>query len=224
MTVSIHQPNYIPWIGYFDKIRKSDIFVILDNVQFEKNGFTNRNKIKTGQNPVWLTIPIDLSNHLTNTIKDVRVANIKNWKRKNLNTLKMNYSRTQFFDEVFELYESSLNKEFKYLIELNIELITKINDYLNIQTTIRFASEIENDLSSSELILEICKKLNTTTYLSGTGSIKYLDSDIFIENKINIVQNQVLINSYPQLWGDFVPNLSILDLLFNCGKNSINYF
>lgn len=223
MIVSIHQPNFIPWVGYFSKINQSNIFVILDNVQFEKNGFTNRNKIKNSQNTIWLTIPVNLSNYLSTKIKDIRIANIRNWKEKNLSTVKMNYAKAPFFNEIFELYENILNKDFQYLIDLNVELILTIINYLNIEINVKYASNISNNLNSTELLLDICKKSNATEYLIGAGGNKYMDKSIFEINNIKLSQYNLKGFKYPQLWGDFVPNLSILDLLFNCGKESINY-
>lgn len=220
MIISIHQPQYIPWLPYFIKIEKSDLFVFLDSVDFQKNGIQNRNEIKTAHGRRWLTIPV---NHKSGQkISQTTINNKINWKKKHWFTLKGCYSKSEFF----KLYESYLGSfyefEWENLRDLNIELTLKMMEWLGIDTPTLKSSDMKLKTSASDLILDICKKLGASNYISGIGGKSYLKLEAFstagirvdfIENKLPTHHNQL----FPKI--GFENDLSALDVLFNCGKD-----
>lgn len=212
--VSIHQPNFIPWLGYFYKIKKSDIFVFLDNVQFSKNSYQNRVKIKSSQGAIWLTVPVMQSfGQLT---KDVKINNKEPWREKHLKTIEMNYKRSKYFKPVYEiLNQVYYKKEWDLLTELNIEFINKISQYLSIETKTIRSSSLNVDGKSTDLLINIIKELHCFTYFSGKGAVNYQDEDKYKENDITLVYTDFRHPVYPQLWKEFVEGLSIIDMLFN---------
>jgi hypothetical protein len=225
MKVAIHQPECFPWLGFFHKIYLADIFVFLDTVQFEKNNFQNRNKIKIGKEGSWLTLPV--YDHPLNTlIKDIKI----NWSdtkliKKHLLTLKQNYSKSPYFEDVFLFLEQLYNEEVEFLADFNIRFIIFMMERLGIKTKTVRASEL--DLSGkaqggTEVTLEICKKLGAQTYISGSGAKVYLDTDLYKKDRINVYFQEFHHPIYEQpRRGDFVSHLSILDLYFNHGPKSL---
>jgi len=221
--VAIHQPNYIPWLGYFYKMAKCDYFVYLDSVQYPRGqSFAARNRIKTPTGPIFLTIPISVPHGHQGKISylDVEFADLK-WKAKHLRTIQLNYKRAPFFEEIFELYRSQLEHHHQF-VELNIGLIETFAEYLEIRSKrVRLSNILKTTRKKNELIIDICKKIGAETYLSGTGGGKeYNDENLLNQHGIKLVYNDFKHPVYPQLWGDFIPNLSIIDLLFNCGPQS----
>lgn len=222
MIVAIHQPNFLPWIGYFYKIHKADIFVLLDNVQFTKNSFQNRVKIKTSQGAQWLTLPV-LHNfgQLTN---EVRINNREGWKKKHLKTFELNYKKSPYFEVIYNMLKDIyLKKDWILMADFNKELINAICNFMEIKTKIVEASSLDVSGSSTDLLIDIIKKVGGTIYLSGRGGMKYQDEEKFKDNRIELIYTDFKHPIYPQLWGEFIEGLSIVDLLFNCGEGSINY-
>jgi len=219
MVVAIHQPNFLPWMGYFYKMAKCDIFIFLDNVQFSKNSFQNRVKIKTPQGAQWLTVPVHF--RFGQLTYEVQIDNQTNWREKHLKTFEMNYKRAPFFDEVyFLLKDIYLKAKWTSLVDFNIELIMKICGYLDIKPQIMKASSLGVDGKATELLIGLIKKVGGKIYLSGTGGMKYQDEERFKEEGIELIYSDFVHPIYPQLWGDFVEGLSIIDLLFNMGRGS----
>jgi hypothetical protein len=220
MNVSIHQPNFFPYPGFFNKIFLSDVFVILDRTQFEF-GITNRNKIITPEG-TWtrISIPVKTGQKFFQ-INDVKINNDMNWKEKNLDLISKSYNKSKFFD----LYNTSINSIFEekweYLIEINIKILKTIFEWLDVKTKIIFESELNVKGTSSEKLLNICKQVDATKYVSGSGGKNYLDEKIFQKNHIDIEYQKYTPILYSQLNSkSFIPNLSILDLLFNMGYES----
>jgi len=223
MVVSIHQPQYLPWIPYFSKIKDSDIFVFLDDVQFQKNGLQNRNFIFSKNGEIRLTIPVFHS--LTDTINTIKISDARILK-KHWQTIEMAYKKSPFFQEVASDLQAIYNKDYNLLCELNIDLIQFYLDYLSIDTTIIRSSQMEKEGEKSDLVLSICKNLNAQTYLTGSGGLEYLKFNEFEKEKIEIVTADYKFKEYNQinkLEDQFVPHLSLIDLVFNEGKNAINY-
>lgn len=216
MKVGIHQPNYIPWIGYFYKIYKSEIFVFLDDVQYEKNGFSDRNSIKTPQGKCYLKIPVELPNSKS-SYNNVRIKNELGWKEKHLKTLSMNYKKSCYYNEIYSDLEKFYYNDYEELSTFNIQLIKCICSKLNINRTFLLSSELNTSGVSTERLINIISQCNGTTYVSGLGGKNYQDELLFEKNKINIEYLNIELMSYKQLWGEFTPNLSVLDLLFNLG-------
>lgn len=215
--VAIHQPQYLPWPGYFNKILQCDIFVFLDDVQYKKNEWQNRNRIKSPKGEVWLTIPVHYC--FGQKINEVEIDNKILWRKDHLKTIKYNYQKTQYFNEFFPYIEDLLNKEYKMLLEVNISSITTILSYLGIKKKIVKSSELKVKGEKTERLVNICKELNATAYISGSGAKNYLVIEEFEKNNIKVVFQEYTTPNYSQLYGDFVPNLSIIDTIFNIGKD-----
>lgn len=217
MIASIHQPNYIPWLGYFYKIYKSDVFVILDDIKYIKNSYINRNKIKTPQGSMWLTIPVVYKADLKLKINEVITKDELNWNEKHLKNIEMNYKKTKYFYDFYEVFRDLLLKDYKTICDLNIAIIKKICEVLNIDTEIKLSSELKVDGKSTERLINICKITGTDTYLSGKGGKKYQDEELFRKNNIKLMYSDYNEKKYEQLWGDFLKKMSILDFIFNTG-------
>jgi hypothetical protein len=224
MTIAIHQPNFLPWIGYYQKIINCDYFVLLDDVCFSKNSFINRNRIKTLQGENWITIPVVNNHLLTSKIYEVKIDYSQKWQKKLVSTFQTNYARSQFYKTIIDNITSIIFSNQNKLIDLNYEMLLMTLQLMSINIEIIKSSDLNITCeNATERLVNICKKLNATTYLSGCGAIDYQDVDSFRENNIDLVYNKPNIEKYNQLWGDFIPNLSIIDLLFNYGKDSIKY-
>lgn len=221
MIVSIHQPNFVPWIGYFYKIYKSDLFVILDNVQFTKNGFTNRNRIKTPQGENWLTLPVIQSGKFGQDITDCVIFHKEQSARKIVNSLLANYKKSKHFDRYFDAISRIIQTDTDKLCDINTELIRWTMEQLGIAKKVVKASDLENiEGESTERLVSICKHLGATAYLAGLGAKKYQDDGLFNQHGIELISSPFQYPQYDQLWGDFIPNLSVIDVLFNHGPET----
>jgi hypothetical protein len=221
MIVSIHQPAYLPWLGYFDRIAKSDAFIFLDNVQFERNSFINRNQIKTANGPIWLTVPVRLDAHFDKTIVEIEIDGRQNWRRKHLQSIEQSYSRTQDFAQKFRrltvIYEEKTNK----LAELCRNQLDFWLAELDITTRILRASEMPVTGRKSALVLNLCRHLGATKYLSGPLGRGYLDEAEFIKAGIDIEYHEFVHPVYPQTHSEFVPAMGVVDYWMNCGKGDL---
>lgn len=221
MTIAIHQPNFVPWIGYFFKISRSDKFILLDNVQFTKNGFINRNRIKTPNGENWLTLPVIQSGKFGQNINDVLIFNKAQSVKKVLATLNGNYKKARYFEKYIGDLTEILNRNDDHLCELNIDLIKWICKELNIKTELIVSSKLDAiEGESTERLVSLCKKLNAEAYLAGFGSKKYQEDHLFEAEKIKVINTPFKHPTYPQVWGEFLGSMSVLDLLFNCGPEA----
>lgn len=223
MVVAAHQIHFMPGLRYFSKMKNSDLFVYLDDVQFVKREFQNRNKIRTKYGWQYLTIPVITKNRFNQLIKDVEINNTYDWRKEHLKAIETNYKKAKFFDIYFPKMVEIYLKEYKYLLDLSIVLINFFRSELSINTKTIFSSSLNIKKRSTERIVEICKILNADVYLSGVGAKDYLDESLFVNNNIKIVWQNFKVKPYPQVFEGFVENLSILDLIFNCGKDSLDY-
>jgi hypothetical protein len=222
MIISIHQPQYIPWIPYFSKIYQSDVFVFLDDVQYQKNGLQNRNFILCKNGPTRLTIPV--SCRFGDKINEAKIAD-NNILEKHWQTIEQCYKQAKIFSEINPLLQEIYKKDYTLLSELNIEIIKGILSFLSIKTELIKSSEIGKQGTKSDLILYICKHVQADTYLTGSGGLDYLNIEDFRKAGIRIQILKYNFKPYSQHnSGEFVDKLSILDLLFNQGRNSIDYF
>tara|TARA_B100001057_G_scaffold374788_1_gene379479 strand:+ start:1624 stop:2304 length:681 start_codon:yes stop_codon:yes gene_type:complete len=219
--IAILQSNYIPWKGYFDLISKVDEFIIYDDVQFTKNDWRNRNKIKTPKGLEWITIPV--GQNIRRKIKDVVI--FPSWQKKHWKTLQANYSKAKFFKEISEWLEPLyLEKDYKYLSEVNIVFIKKICQYLQINTKIENSSNYKQINGQSENLVNICIQSGAKEYISGPSAKNYIIENLFEDKKIKLTWfNYGSYKRYEQLWGNFDHNVSILDLIFNLGNSSKDY-
>lgn len=222
MIVGIHQPNYLPWLGYFYKVARSDIFVFLDNVQYSKNSIINRNKIKTPQGAAWLAVGVLTKGRFGQLIKEVEINNDTSWGNTHEKSISQNYSKTPYFKKYKVSLEDVYHRRWGKLVDLNEALIKLNCDLLGIKG-VRFirASELNVSGQSTELLINICKAVSADTYLSGFGGKKYMDGKAFEQAGISLRYYGFEHPTYNQLWGEFIPNLSIIDLLFNVGEKSL---
>lgn len=220
-TAAIHQPNYIPWPGYFHKLAACDVFVYLDTVQYPRGqSFAARNRIKTPNGVVFLTIPVSVPKGQEGKASylEVEFAD-ERWRDKHLKTVEQSYKRAPHFDEVFELYREGLEQG-RTLVDLNVGLIEAIAGYLGIETRrVRLSETLDSFGEKSDLIVDVCKAVGADVYLSGAGGGReYNDERLLNENGIELRYDDYTYPEHPQLWDGFEPNLSVLDLLFNCGR------
>jgi len=213
--VTIHQPETFPWLGFFNKMMLCDEYILLDDVQFRKNYFQNRNQFLTKQGPIYLTVPVDFKNY--KLIKDIKIKYNEKWQQKHLNTIKQNYSKSPYFNQHINFFELFYAKKYELLIDFNIEIINYIREVLGINVPIKRLSEMGTfNTSSSDLLLEICKSSNATVYLSGRDGKNYLDETIFKDENIDVVYHSFEHPIYNQFnSNEFVPYISTFDLLFN---------
>ena len=218
MILSAHQPAYLPWLGYLDKVARADVFVYLDTVQFEKNSFINRNRIKTPHGPQWLTVPVKLKGHLSQTLRDTQIQPRHTWAPKHLKSIQMNYSKSAFFGAYWKKLEILMAVEQTILAELCWRQLRFWLDEFAITTRVVRSSELTLTGSKGDLILELCRHFGANHYLSGALGRDYLEVEKFKAAGIELEFQHYISPVYSQLWGAFVPNLSIVDYWLNCGS------
>jgi hypothetical protein len=214
-TISTHQPNYIPWLGYFYKIAESDIFVFLDDVQYSNHGMHNYHYIKTPQGQFRLKIPVIGSQG--DLIYTILTRDELDWRDKHLKILAANYKRAKFFEEVFSDFSGLINSQYPNLATQNITIIKFFCGKFGIKTRFVEASTLKVTSIREERIIDICKILDGDVYYSGTGAIGYQKEEDFTQKGITLKYSEFQPFEYPQLWGVFQSNVSIIDYLMNCG-------
>jgi len=224
--MAMHQPNYMPWLGYFHKLMHVDVFVYLDAVQYPRGkSFAARNSIKTPGGTALLTVPVSVpaGNKGRSTYLEIDFAGDK-WKAKHLKTLELNYKKAPYFNDVFPIVEESFKKATR-LVDLNIDLIEGFAEYLDFGgRRVRLSGLLDQFGQKSQLIVDICNAVGANVYLSGTGGgLEYNDEKMLAESHIALEYSDFAHPTYSQLWGDFEQNLSVVDLLFNCGKDSVAF-
>lgn len=216
--IAVLQPSYLPWLGFFEQMMSVDTFVFYDDVQYTKNDWRNRNRIKTKEGFLWLTIPVKGSMRLQ--IREVRIDSSKKWQEKHRKTITQIYSKSPYFEEVSTFLEPLWTNRYEVLLDVIRDSIVLIAEYLNIETKIILSSELHVTGDKNEKLVNICKILSASQYYSGLAAQNYLDNTLFKENGIEVAFQHYKHPIYPQMHGDFVSHLSIIDLLFNCGKKS----
>jgi len=215
ITLSAHQPAYLPWLGYFNKIANSDVFVILDNVQYERGSFVNRNRIKGPNGIFWLTVPLKKTGHIGKMISEMEVAD-NNWRDKHKKSLKAVYGRAPYYWEYEDWFAELL-----YIINPpQTESIWGMWELLRFDTDqIEYASDALPHTRSpkQQLIIELCKHYCADRFIFGAKGRDYCDIDLFKREGIEPLFQDFKCIEYPQLWGEFVPKLSVIDALMNVG-------
>jgi len=225
MIISIHQPDFLPWLGFFNKARLSDLLVIGDHVQYRNKGYQNRNKIKTTKGAQWLTIPI--VHNWGQAIKDVGIneteQNGVSWDELHLRTLQVNYGKAPFYDKYIGIFEKIYRRRIKLLADNNLEFLKAIFEILGINVPIKKTSEMTLSKAKTELIVEICKTVGADAYISGMGGSQYMEENLFAENGLKLLFNNYEHPVYNQQFmnSGFLPNMSIIDLIFNHGPESL---
>ena len=220
MIASAHQPQYLPYLGHFDKIDRSDLFVLMDNVQYKKNDWQNRNRIKTAGGWQWLTVPVLYK--FPEKINQVRINHREKWSRKHLQALISNYSKAQFFKDHIEFWEEFYSREWEMLTDVNIEAVRYLSRVLGIQTETVIGSQMDLGDDQTGRLVDMCLQLGADTYLAGAGAVDYMDVGKFEEAGIEVIFQDFRHPQYRQLFGEFEPYMSAVDLIFNCGDKSLD--
>jgi len=221
MIISANQPYFFPFSGFFYKAYLSDILVILDSVQFPMGTtWTTRNRFKNNQGNLWLTVPVKKKGLGLQNINAVKIYHDGHWLKKHLSSLKNAYLKAPYYEEHKTFLEKLYSSNFEKLIDLNLEIIHYLMGCLGIDTKIILLSEQEINAKGNRLLIEICQKMGASQFLAQRAAIKFFDTDMFREKGIGLLDFKLPSLVYPQLWGDFIPNLSALDLILNCGPKA----
>lgn len=219
MRLAIHQPQFFPYPGFFNKLSLSDAFVIMDDVQYDKR-FTNRNRILAPQGPTWLTVPINKAEKFSPNM-EVEVNNAVPWRGEHWKKITYSYRNSKWFDLYREELEAFYRKEHRLLFDLDLETTSAVMRWLDIRIPVVRESELRVSGEGTERLVKVCKAMGAETYVSGAGGKNYMDERLFVEHGLKLEYQHYEPVSYPQRFTkEFVPNLSILDLLFNVGPES----
>jgi len=216
MILTAHQPAYLPWLGYFDKLIHADVFIFLDTVQYEKNSFTNRNRIKGPQGEIMLTVPVFTKGHTSETLRETRIDNRFNWRKKHLASIYMNYKKAPFFEENYSKLEQLYDKQEDLLSDFCFNQLQFWLTEMNFnKTRIVRSSELDINSKKSDLVFDLCTYFQASHYISGALGKDYLEEDKFQQAGISITYQNYHYPVYPQLWGNYIANLAILDFWMN---------
>ena len=217
MRVVILQPSFLPWKGYFHQIRRADVFVFLDDVQYDKHGWRNRNRIKTEQGAQWISVDVLTKGSFGQQIREVKINNGVEWSRRIWKAITMNYRKSPYFIDYADMLEEALFAGWEFLSELDIHLTKKIAGLLECGTAFYRSSELDVAGDKMSRIINICKHFKADRYLTGPSARSYLVDDLFLENDILLEYQDYDYPPYPQRYDDFIGDVSIIDMLFNCG-------
>ncbi|NUM54826.1 MAG: WbqC family protein [Candidatus Hydrogenedentes bacterium] len=221
MVCGIHQLHYLPWLRYFDKIARSNVFVVLDNIQYNKNGWQNRNKIKAANGALLLTVPVHAP--LGCTLDNVTVDNTQPWRKKHWSAIEQNYRRAPYFADHAPFLNSTYKREWLSLNELNRHMLEYFIHVLGIQTRVVYASGVDAPGIATDRLINLIRAVGADSYYSGAYAIgQYLDTARLESEKIALKLQDWRAPVYPQFHAPFVPDLSIVDLLMHCGPNSLD--
>lgn len=221
-TAAVHQPQYLPYLGFFHKIARADVFVVLDDVQFHRRGLQHRNRIKTSQGWQWLTVPVGGASH--EVIRDVRLSP-EAWQQRHRRALTLNYARAPYFEEYGPGILDLLERPWDRLVDLDMALLEWAMGALGISTPIVDASSLGAMGQRSELLVSLCRAVGATGYLSGPGGVRYMDLDVFEAGGIEVHWQDFTHPIYEQLFPrvGFIRDLSIVDALFCCGAGAADF-
>jgi len=220
IKAAIMQPTYMPWCGYFGLIKMVDIFVLYDDVQFDKRSWQQRNKIKTANGSQWLTVPVESKGMRSQKINEAIIQSDSNFSRKHIKAIELNYSKSKFYHEYKDLIINCIESNCSKLVDLNTSLIYICSKILSIETKFIKSSDLNVSGAKEERLIDICKKISADIYISPQGSKNYLSQgESFLENNIKLEYFEFMHPTYHQMYGLFEPQMSIIDVLFNCGAS-----
>jgi len=220
VKVAIHQPQYLPWLGHFAKLAAADCWIFLDTVQYEKNGWQNRNRIKTPRGAQWLTVPVQA--RLGTLIREVVIDPVQPWGRKHAEALRANYARAPYFARYFPELERLLARPWRLLADLNVEATRFLSEALGLSRRMVRASDLAAaPADPTARLLELCRAVGGDTYLAGQDGARYMALDQFRASGVAVWAQEYEHPTYAQLHGDFLPFLSVVDLLLNHGEASL---
>jgi hypothetical protein len=223
VIAGILQPGYLPWLGFFEQMHRSDVFVIYDDVQYDKHSWRNRNRIKTANGPHWLTVPVLLTFDEHPLINQVRIDNGGNWRKKHFDTIVQNYSKAPFFRRYSPFFEEAYTRNWEYLIDLDMYFIMNLADCLGIERA-KIVKSSAMTITGDRIgrLIAMCKRLKTDTFYEGASGKNYIDPERFLAEGVRVIFQDYRHPVYSQLYGEFIPYLSIIDLLFNHGEKSLS--
>jgi hypothetical protein len=221
-TVGCIQSSYIPWRGYFDLIRRSDIFVFHDDIQYTKQDWRNRNRIKTASGLMWLSIPVRKAT-TRGAIDEVEIDNDQDWGRKHWRIMAAHYRDAPFFSQYAGFFEEALTRRWDRLSSLNVYLISRICETLGITTHFINSRGLSLTGRKTDRLIQICRSCDATRYLSGPSARNYIEPEKFAASGVDVEYMVYDYPPYPQQFGAFVEGASIVDLLFNCGPTSMEF-
>jgi len=223
-TVAVLQPGYLPWLGFFDQLRRADVFVYYDDVQYDKHGWRNRNRIKTQNGPLWLTVPVKASTGGASgtlpRIVDVEIDSRTPWARKHIESIRQAYSRAPHLSRYLPPLEELLQRKWDRLVDLDLACVSLMAGWFGLARRVERSSMLGITAERSERLVAICRHFGASRYVSGDAAQSYLDVPLFERAGIQVEWQQYGHPTYPQLHGEFVPNLSALDLILNCGDDA----
>lgn len=222
MKVGIIQSCFVPWRGYFDFIDDVDLFIYHDDLQYTKNDWRNRNKIKTQNGLEWITVPVNYKT-VSQLICETKIDYSQKWQKKMKNKIVAAYSKAPYFKKYADAFFELLFEHYENISELNVNINKWILTILNIKTKINMSREFSPVGSKTDRLIDILKKVGATVYLSGPSAKNYLEEEKFKSAGIDLEYKAYEYKEYPQLYGKFEPNVTVLDLLFNCGDNSRDF-
>ena len=219
-TAVVLQPGYLPWLGFFDQLHRSDVFVYYDDVQYDKHGWRNRNRIKTQSGPLWLTVPVRHGSAGFPRILDVEIDTRTPWARKHVESIRQAYARAPFLAAYIPALEELLHRKWERLVDLDIACTGLMAEWFGLRRRIERSSTLEVGGDRSERLVNICRHLGASRYVSGDSARSYLDVPLFERHGILVEWQQYTHPVYPQLHGGFVSHMSALDLFLNCGERA----
>ena len=219
-TAVVLQPGYLPWIGYFDQLRRADVFVFYDDVQYNKHGWRNRNRIKTQNGPLWLSVPVRHSGLGFPLIRDIEIDRRTPWARKHVSSIKQAYARAPFVRTYLPPLEELLERDWERLADLDIAIVGLMATWFGLDRPILRSSTLGIGGERNERLVAICKHFGATKYLSGDAASVYVDVPLFASHGIEVEWQNYAHPVYPQLHGEFVPFMSAVDLAMNCGPEA----
>jgi hypothetical protein len=219
-TLVVLQPGYLPWLGFFDQMRRSDIFVYYDDVQYDKHGWRNRNRVKSPAGPQWLTVPVRHHGLGQPRIMDVEIDTRAPWARKHVATLRQLYARAPYRDRYLPELEELLMRPWTRIVDLDVAVAAAMARWLRLEPDVHFASALGVAGEQSGRLLALCRHFGADCYLSGSMAREYLDVPLFEQHGIRVEWQDYRHPVYAQQHGAFVPQLSAIDLLLNCGDGS----
>ena len=220
-TVSIHQPEFLPWLGFIDKLRRCDVMVLLDSVQFEKHYFQNRNRIRTADGWTWLTVPVLTTGRSRQRIDDVQIRADVPWPRKHCRALAQHYAGAPFFEDHYPALRDLYEQAGQSLADFNVTLIRWLAAAFGVRCRIVRSSELDVTGDRTERLVNICQTLGADVYLSGVSGLDYLDASRFSAAGIRVEYQDFVHPVYRQRYEPFVPMLSAVDLLFTEGPDAL---
>ncbi|KAF0126979.1 MAG: hypothetical protein FD189_744 [Elusimicrobia bacterium] len=223
MILAAHQLQYMPGLRFFAKMRRADLFVLLDDVQYERREFQNRNRLRVPAGPQYLTVPVMAKGRYDAVIRDIPLDNSRPWAADHLSAIKMNYARAAHFNTYLPALEALYGARYEKLGELALATINFLRDGFGIKTPLRLSSEMEISAVSTARLADICRAAGADEYLSGAGAKDYLDEKLFSAAGIKVSWQKFESRPYPQSFPGFTPDLSALDLLLNCGPSGAEF-